>query len=212
MSQSNSSSSKSSKKMSSVNNLRDVYADKQVGECFEFGSYPQGPNGEVKLITWRVLQREADYLLVIAENCLDCQPYHEQRCSVTWARCTLRRWLNSEFYNKSFNEQERKCILKTSIVNDAGPKTKDCVFLLSVDEVDNLFANVSVCCAKPTQYAENNGAYKDDDNGCCWWWLRSPGCHDNDAAFVSSDCGVFDYGDRVDKGSGAVRPALLLAL
>ena len=35
----------------SADSLRAAYANKQTGERFEFGRYPQGENGEVKPIT-----------------------------------------------------------------------------------------------------------------------------------------------------------------
>ena len=89
------------------------YANKQVGDRFEFGRYPQGANGEVWPITWRVLQRNSNGLLVIAEQGLDAKPYNEEFCDITWADCTLRRWLNGEFFNKAFNEQEQS-LIKTS--------------------------------------------------------------------------------------------------
>ncbi|MBQ7529976.1 serine/threonine protein kinase, partial [bacterium] len=83
-------------------------ASKRVGDRFEFGRYPQGPNGEVRPITWRVLRRDSDGLLVIAEMGLDAKPYNEEEVGViTWSDCTLRRWLNSEFYEKAFNQQEQ---------------------------------------------------------------------------------------------------------
>ncbi len=207
MSQSNSSSS--AQDSPPVDTLRDIYANKRVGECFDFGRYPQGANSEVKPITWRVLERNADNLLVIAEQGLDCEPYNTDFVSIDWADCTLRRWLNSEFYNKAFNEQERKCIVQTSIVNDAGPKTDDRVFLLSVDEAERLFAN-DERCAYPTEYAVENGVFT-YNNGCPWW-LRSRGNYGGDfAAYVFTDGGVCGNGG-VNIDSRAVRPAFKIAL
>ncbi len=200
--------------------LRNIYANKRVGECFDFGRYPQGANGEVKPITWQVLQCNADHMLVVAEQGLDCKPYNKpynEASSVfamlfgcTWANCTLRRWLNSEFYDKAFNEQERKCILQTSIVNNAGPKTEDRIFLLSVDEARILLSNDNARRTKPTGYASKNGAYT--NNSYCWWWLRSRGSLGDGAAYVGTDGGVWGLGDDVDIGRNAVRPALKLAL
>ncbi len=187
------------------------YADKQVGELFDFGRYPQGADGEIEPITWRVLQRNADHLLVIAEQGLDYKQYHKQNCCITWADCTLRRWLNSEFYYKAFNEQERKCILKTSVANNAGPNTEDNIFLLSVDEAESLFANDDERRAKPTDYATKNEAAYTDGNGYCWWWLRSRGNYVHYAAFVAGGGGVFGFGDHVWVGR-AVRPAFRIAL
>ncbi len=190
--------------------LRNIYANKRVGECFDFGRYPQGANGEIEPITWRVLQRNADHLLVIAEQGLDCKPYNEEYCEVTWADCTLRRWLNSEFFDTAFNEQERKCILQTSIANNAGTNTDDRVFLLSVDEAERLFADNDSCCAEPTEYAVKNGVYT--NNGCCWWWLRSRGIGDCTAACVDADGSVNGVANGVDIDDNAVRPAFKIAL
>ncbi|MBQ7529510.1 hypothetical protein IJT10_06370 [bacterium] len=108
-----------------MGSLRAVYEDKQVGDRFEFGRYPQGGNGEEKPITWRVLRRDSDGLLVIAEMGLDAKPYHKRDCSITWSDCSLRRWLNDKFYKKAFNDQEQSLIKKTKLANNAGPSTED---------------------------------------------------------------------------------------
>ncbi len=196
---------------SSASPLRNIYAGKQVGECFEFGRYPQGPNGEVEPIIWRVLRRDADHLLVIADQVLDCKRYNEELCEVTWEACALRIWLNSAFVSQAFDEQERKCILKISIVNNAGPNTEDLVSLLSVDEVKRLFANDASRRAKPTESAIKNGVWT-YDNGCCWWWLRSSGINGYYAAYVGTDGVISVNGIDVTHDDHAVRPALRIAL
>ncbi len=214
MSQSNSSSSKSAQDLPYLNSLRTVYADKQVGECLEFGRYRHGAKGEIEPITWRVLRREADHLLVTAVQGLECKRYNDKRCAVTWASCTLHRWLNFKFYGKAFNEQEYECILQTRIVNDDGQGTEDHIFLLSVDEASSLFANRIERSIKPTEYAVNyTEIYTDANNGCCCWWLRrSRGGSDEGAPYVSSEGGIAGTGCLVDSYSLAVRPALRLAL
>ena len=39
----------------------------------------------------------------------------------------LRRWLNADFYNRTFSEQERALILQTYVINNAGPDTADII-------------------------------------------------------------------------------------
>lgn len=129
------------------------YANAQVGDLFRFGCYPQGPSGEVEPIIWRVLKRDSDGLLVISEKGLDCKHYNKQCVSITWADCTLRRWLNGEFLEQAFSEQEQSLIKTKTIENNAGPATKDRIFLLSVGEVTSLFANGKDRTAKSTEYA-----------------------------------------------------------
>ena len=64
----------------------------------------------------------------------------------------------------------------------------------------------------PTDYAVQNEALTDDDTGACRWWLRSPGFIQHRAAWVNNDGYVLEYGDDVDIGSTAVRPALWIDL
>ncbi len=211
-----------------MDELRRIYADKRVGERFEFGRCPQGADGGIKPIVWRVLRRtfrsaslrrpwqllkrEKDHLLVIAEQGLDSRPYNERYGGVTWAACSLRRWLNDEFCLQSFSEQERGLILRTRIANNAGPDTEDRVFLLSVNEAESLFADNADRLTVPTDWTVKNGVRWDDDTGCCWWWLRSRGCNHLHASDVDTEGFVIGTGDGTAYANRAVRPVMKLAL
>lgn len=185
-----------------------AYADKQVGDRFEFGSYPQGANGEVKPITWRVLKRESDSLLVISELCLDAEPYNYGKMAVSWSKCTLRRWLNDEFLHKAFSSSEQALIRTSKLENNAGPATEDLVFLLSEDEAKSLIVNTDGSKAMPTAYAIESGA--DTYDSYAWWWLRSRGSSDDSAARVGSYGNINSY--YVNSASGSVRPAFRIAI
>ncbi|MBQ7502812.1 hypothetical protein IJT93_08920 [bacterium] len=185
-----------------------AYADKQVGDRFEFGSYPQGDNGEVKPITWRVLKRESDSLLVISELCLDAEPYNYGKMAVSWSKCTLRRWLNDEFLHKAFSSSEQALIRTSKLDNNAGPATEDLVFLLSEDEAKSLIVNTDGSKAMPTAYAIESGA--DTYDSYAWWWLRSRGSSDDSAARVGSYGNINSY--YVNSASGSVRPAFRIAI
>lgn len=192
--------------------LRGDNADKRAGKFFEFGCYPQELNGDVKPIIWRVLKREKDCMLVIALRGLDCKPYHNKYCAVTWADCSLRRWLNGEFYYKAFNEQERRVILPSIIRSGSGPATEDRVFLLSIDEVNSLFAGEIDRRAWPTEFAVKQHACVKNSLRGCWWWLRSNGGFVGYAALVAPGGYVSDVGCNVDLSDFcAVRPALKIA-
>ena len=203
------------------------YANAQVGDRFYFGRYPQGANGEVKPIIWRVLKRNDSTLLVISEKGLAPKPYNDYNDhsigaeDTTWSECTLRGWLNKEFINEAFNDLERSLIKTSQIKNNAGPSTKDRIFLLSVDEAKSFFATDNDRACKPTNYAVKNGAYKAGSlfsflfggiAGNAWWWLRSSGYGNLRAAVVFSSGGIGDNGDGVIRSDGSVRPALRLAL
>ena len=194
--------------------LRAEYENKQVGEYFEFGSYPQGSNGEVEPIVWRVLRRDSDSLLVISKYGLDAKPYNEElKKSITWSECSLRRWLNGEFLQKAFTEREQSLIKVSSLSNNSGPATDDRIFLLSKDEAEELFASDDDRCTKPTAYAIENYAFAENGGvyaGNTWWWLRSRDLSDSDAADVYAGGNIYD--SNVDSASAAVRPAFRIEL
>ena len=76
------------------------------GEIILFGKYEQDgddSNG-AEDIEWLVLKTEPDQnrILVISRYSLDVQPYNREFASVTWENCSLRKWLNRDFFNTAF--------------------------------------------------------------------------------------------------------------
>lgn len=213
-----------------------------AGEIITFGTYEQdnNPDNGTEPIEWKVLDNQGDRMLVISRYGLDCQPYNETYRSVTWETCTLRRWLNSEFYNRAFSDSEKASIRTTTLSNpdnatygtSGGNETQDNVFCLSIDEAKAYFGTDSkdsngytinsARAAKPTAYAVAGGAWANSSTtewygGNCYWWLRSPGNDQNNAAFVYciGDITVTGYSVSPvysDYGYGAVRPALWIGL
>jgi tetratricopeptide (TPR) repeat protein len=137
--------------------------------------------------------------LVITEDCIAKMPYHEPGGEVIWEACTLRRWLNNEFYD-SLPPQVKSLIIEVTSQNNAGGPTQDKVFLLSVDEANKYFEN-----ADDRRANYEGSAY--------YWWLRSRG-----SGGASRAAGVDLYGDvdvnggNVDASYCAVRPALWVSL
>ena len=193
-----------------MDDLRSVYADKLYGGHFEFGRYPQGENGEIRPIVWRVLRRDPRSLLVISELGLDGRPYDEEPGDVVWAECSLRRWLNGGFFAAAFNERERALILPECICNNAGPATEDRVFLLSSEEAEDLLVSDVRRRAKATDFAVKRGVWL-GSYCACWWWLRSRGREAGCAGVVVSVGMAAEY-RHIDDGRVAVRPAVRLAL
>lgn len=210
---------------SSVGNGEDPLGDDvknaEVGDVITFGSYEQDDNTSngKEAIEWIVLARENDRVLVVSKYCLDTKPYNEVTTDVTWETCSLRTWLNTEFYNEAFTSEEQSKIITTTVSADKNPEyntnpgndTQDKVFLLSIVEVKMYFKIRADRVAKPTKYAENKGVYVCDD-GSCYWWLRSPGSDSFYAADVADDGSIPLYGYYVDNVLRAVRPALWLEI
>ena len=143
-----------------------------VGDIVSFGSYEQDndtSNGKEK-IKWIVLANEGSRILVISDKALDCRPYNIISTDVTWEICTLRHWLNENFFRAAFSDGERAMIPMVSVSADGNPDfdtdpgnaTQDKVFLLSIAEANKYFDSDEARKCVPTAYAEANGAYTGD--------------------------------------------------
>ena len=193
------------------------------GQVVKFGSYKQTGNGQVMPIQWIVLNITGSKLLMISKYGLDGVPYNKDFKDVTWETCTLRKWLNSDFYNTAFNDDEKKWIEISKIDNPdnkrkgtpGGNSTQDKLFLLSIDEVLCYFSSDEERKALQTEYAKSHNNYvshfgtKGKPTVC--WWLRSPGLSSTVAAYVSYYGNVYDR-DDVNNSHVVVRPALWINL
>lgn len=190
-------------------------------------------------IEWQILEKKSDgtYVLMSVKG-LDTVPYHTELTDVTWADCSLRAWLNGEFYENAFSASEKERIRLSSVENPGnrsygtagGPATEDRVYILSLEEVGQYFGldpydfqgSAKLICL-PSGTALAHGAwtvseafavaYQGDYDyrlrgGACWWWLRSPGFEQNEAADVDYDGLVGCVGDDVTADDGCVRPVI----
>lgn len=124
-------------------------ADAAVGDIVYFGSYEQDNDLEngTEPVEWYVLDKTDGEATLLAVYLLDCQPYHEAVEDITWEDCTLRSWLNGEFYNMAFSKEEQAAIVNTKVVNENNPlynteggnDTADKVWLLSLGEIEKYF-------------------------------------------------------------------------
>ena len=198
----------------------------KAGNSITLGNYPQTKAGNDNTpIEWLVLESDRETALLISRYALDCRPYNEKYEDTTWEQCTLRGWLNNEFFNKAFSTEEKQYILQSNVSADKNPKystnpgnaTKDNVFLLSIVEANKYFKSDDARMCAPTDYAIQQGAYTSDDfkregRKACWWWLRSPGYSSGNAANTSTDGSITGYGLVVDLSNYAVRPCVRVRL
>ena len=149
-------------------------------------------------ILWRILEinRTQRRVQLLAEDTVCNRTYHDRREDVTWETCSLRAWLNGEYYETCFSEAEKAAILDTDLENPDNPEhgtpgghaTRDRIYLLSIEDADKYFQ---------TFPRANNR----------WWWLRSPGDSSHCASFVEMG-GDIDCGGIGVTGGLGVRPAL----
>lgn len=198
-----------------------------VGDIVYFGKYEQdndASNG-AEDIEWIVLAKKEDSCLVVSKYALDCKPYNETNESVTWRTSSLRNWLNDDFLNKAFSEEEINQIPTAQVAADKNPNystnpgvaTSDKIFLLSIKEAKQFFTTDEARRCAPTDYAKAQGQYTSfgyrtvSGAAACLWWLRSPGNDQSYAAYVYGDGDVYYLGRSVNRDNGSVRPALWIS-
>lgn len=212
--------------------IRSSINSEDVGSTVRFGSYEQ--DGDIsngaEPIEWLVLSADNNSALLISKFALDSLQYDQTKEGQTWENCYLRKWLNTDFLNAAFTSSERKYIKQTLVDNkkmtskdphtsyqwvpsDAkgGSNTKDYVYILSGDEVENLLKTEIARQCTATHYAEQQGALLSTVNSNVWWWLRSPKSFGGVAYLVNS-MGTYDTYEQNKAIGFTVRPVLRLIL
>lgn len=145
------------------------------GETVLFGSYEQDgdtTNGP-EPIEWLALDRKDGKYLLLSKYVLDGQRFNEDgQRENPWATSSIRQWLNREFYQTAFSQEEQASISEVDLP-DVG--TTDRVFLLNLDEMnrylyDDQFYGLctNYAATKPVYY----GCELPDGSWGVWWWLR----------------------------------------
>jgi hypothetical protein len=182
-----------------------------VGSTMLFGNY----NYQGKPLEWLVLAVETGKALLITKDCVTEKAYNEEWDSVTWEKCTLRKWLNGDFLNATFSNSEKAQIVVSTVKNDdnakygtpGGNDTRDQVFLLSLKEAERFFSKEA-----ERFFSKDNSRRAKYKGKEAWWWLRSPGYNSYFAAIVLAGGSVNGHGLNVNNQTAAVRPALWLNL
>lgn len=201
-------------------------AELDIGSIMTFGGYD-----------WRVLDIKEDRALVIAEYILEQKPYNDCSGDVTWAKCSLRKYLNEDFYSK-FTDEEKSRIVQVQNKNPenqwygstGGEDTLDYIFLLNIEEVVCKYFGDSSKNLENRSPKQRYWFQKKDENNInrrstldgyvWWWWLRSTGRDNKRAVYIHGDGnigiqgnGTFKYSSNTihpltGDNSGGVRPAM----
>lgn len=195
----------------------------KLGDTFVLGSYAPEGNFEKLPITWQVLQKEEDRMLVLSKKILDLQPFHREENPVRWEDCDLRQWLNTGFWNAAFTADEQRLICQPEANDDplgeflwqmfdmetATSGISDRVFLLSQADImacfqgkDPFFPGAE---AEETVHVQNLGGY----DQC--WWLRSS-MKNWAAAMIVSPCASIGVSMVREDNRQGVRPAMWVKL
>ena len=168
-------------------------------------------------IEWLVVDQNENGYLLLSKYLLAARPYNEKYDGVTWETCSLRKWLNEDFFTRIFNEEERKQVITTKLqVADnadygtpGGNATEDALFLLSLDEVARYLPTPDDRKCTPTQKALDDKIWV-SETGTCYWWLITPGFDEYNACMIDTSGFIGRMGYRVHNRNMGIRPAFWL--
>ncbi len=197
----------------------------QTGDKISFGAHE-----------WRVLAREGGAALIITDEIIEQRSYHNKYVEITWAECSLREYLNTEFYER-FTEKARIVpVLNKNPDNPwfgtkGGVDTEDKIFILSLEELAcKYFGDSSSLLHNPKKNQRYWYERKDVNNSKrgailhgkgwgSWYWIRTPGRFSVKAVYVFPDGNIGIHGNNILKGNiadgycaGGVRPAMWITV
>ena len=198
--------------------FREMFGNAKLGDILTFGVWEQDgdPDNGPEPIDWIVLGEDEGRLLLWSQAILDQKPYHNSYCDITWADCSLRTWLNEDFYRGAFTPNEQLLIPMTDVEtagNSAsntkgGENTADHVYILSFNEL-LAFAYfnpyLESIYAYPTPYAISQGAEYHSSWQTSPWWIRTPGIRQFCAAYCDM-AGKPLYSGVVNHEGYGIRP------
>ena len=173
------------------------------GDVIKFGTFYDNP------IEWEVLEQKGNKVLLISKYGLTCREYNKKLVNTTWAECSLRKWLNDVFFERSFSTQEKEKMIR-HLVNaevvsghelNPGENTKDFVHILSVDDYLRFYED------KAHHWKCYLLIDKQTMKQC---WLRNYGFDRTRAAFIGRSGSLHLGGSLVDKPRNTVRPVILI--
>ncbi len=195
------------------------------------GSFEQDNNVEndAEPIEWLVLGTNANNeVLLVSRFGLLYKPYEESDTAKEWKECSLRKWLNEDFYPSAFSDDEIACIVfqqdllteKSSTYYSSADDSysNDYVFCLSTRELEQYFQPRESRVCKPTPYAETTFAGDTIHPNGDHWWLRNPGFDLSNITCVRGEGQpnekpgtVNEYGSHSNGGGTLVRPAMWIS-
>lgn len=214
------SNSASSAADNTINSDRKAIIDKKptVGGVVKFGAYEQdnNPDNGPEPIEWIVLNKYDDgrYLLLSVYG-LD-QIDYDTKDKVTSTDSYIYKWLNNDFFNKAFIQEEQAFIknYQYSVVSNSKPVvlTDTKVALLSPEQIQQYLKSDSARTGKATAYAKARGAQVEGGN--CWYWLQPSAdtgklaLFDTHAACVNYDGSITEKISITKSTGGSVRPII----
>lgn len=149
------------------------FATVDVGDTLTFGTYEQDGDKEngSEEITWIVVGKEDDKILLISEKILEVLPFQTEKTeTLNYETSTIRKFVNETFYNEAFTDEEKSKIIsyrmKEEDANGNEIGNSDNYVFLPTKKMVNDYLTSSQKKANKTAAAETKSADS-------FWWTSS---------------------------------------
>ena len=164
------------------------------------GTYEQdgNPDNGKEAIVWKVLADDEDTMLLISDKILDMIPFNSSFSGTDWDNSYIRKWLNEDFFENSFDDEQKSIILEYATTKgveavpadpEADPPVEaveavlevtDKVFLLSYEELslyypENINTDSEKRSSQVTEYAKENGVWTVSEEGYVLYGFEKDG-------------------------------------
>lgn len=131
----------------------------EKGDQIRFGQFPQGKNGEIRLVDWVVLDVMEDRAVLLSKKALiqsgycDADKAYGNSSFLLWKNSSAREICNRQFFEQAFSREEMKYIVPYSIESaDDKACCEDNVFLLAEKQVSEWMPSAESRRAEPSDY------------------------------------------------------------
>ncbi len=203
---------------------KEILKSCKVGDVVNFGTYEQDNNKKTKHeeIEWKVLEIKDNKALVISEYVIDTGAYNTEKGDIAWEKCTLRKWLNEDFINAAFGDNEKELIATTTLAAEKKPSnstytpapTQDKIFILTAEEAEHYFPERENRKSRVTAYTVGKEAkgYSDWDGFGTWWLRGAIGYFQNVSAQVDAYDGDIECNYTYVEEIQGIRPVMWIDL
>ena len=188
--------------------LKKIFDKEQHNAKYKLGEFVRFGHLNGRSVQWIVLDQKDDEYLLISKYGLDCREFHTTNTFITWDKCSLRTWLNVDFYNSTFSNKEKSQIIQHEVIASSNPiyrtyqgqNTKDKLFILNISEYNKYFDiyNKWVC-----------RLFSGILRQC---WLRNSGNDSCHASFIGRSGSIHAGGSKITSARNAVRPVMWVKL
>lgn len=101
------------------------------------GRYKQYLNEEETPIVWQIIKETSKYYYLMSEKILDIKPCNKNLNNNFLSENTLSFWLNNDFYNKAFNDDEKNKLQNVNIHIKDNSKLKSFNLSQYIDSIED---------------------------------------------------------------------------